>query len=220
MKFSENWLRQHVRIDATRDELAATLTAIGLEVEALDAARRSARRRRRRADLSARKASRSRPPAGLPGRCRHRRDAADRLRRAECARRPGRAARDHRHEDRRHHDQGGEAARRRIQRHAVLGEGTRHRRRCVRPAGAARRRAGRRAAGANISACPTPASNSSSRPNRADCFSVRGIAFDVAAACGSEVVRARRDADARAGRRRAARSDWTPAPMRRATSAA
>src|SRR6476619_108644 len=33
MKFSENCLRQHVSIDATRDELAATLTAIGLEVE-------------------------------------------------------------------------------------------------------------------------------------------------------------------------------------------
>ncbi len=33
MKFSEHWLRQHVRTDATRDELAATLTAIGLEVE-------------------------------------------------------------------------------------------------------------------------------------------------------------------------------------------
>ncbi|MEO6263837.1 MAG: phenylalanine--tRNA ligase subunit beta, partial [Luteimonas sp.] len=33
MKFSENWLRQHVRTDATRDELATTLTAIGLEVE-------------------------------------------------------------------------------------------------------------------------------------------------------------------------------------------
>ncbi|GAB3390577.1 phenylalanine--tRNA ligase subunit beta [Lysobacter fragariae] len=33
MKFSENWLRQHVPTDATRDELAATLTAIGLEVE-------------------------------------------------------------------------------------------------------------------------------------------------------------------------------------------
>ena len=33
MKFSENWLRQHVQTDATRDELAATLTAIGLEVE-------------------------------------------------------------------------------------------------------------------------------------------------------------------------------------------
>jgi phenylalanyl-tRNA synthetase beta chain len=33
MKFSENWLRQHVRTDATREQLAATLTAIGLEVE-------------------------------------------------------------------------------------------------------------------------------------------------------------------------------------------
>ncbi|HEX5664104.1 MAG TPA: phenylalanine--tRNA ligase subunit beta [Xanthomonadaceae bacterium] len=35
MKFSENWLRQHVQTDASRDELAATLTAIGLEVEEL-----------------------------------------------------------------------------------------------------------------------------------------------------------------------------------------
>lgn len=33
MKFSENWLRQHVEVDATREQLAATLTAIGLEVE-------------------------------------------------------------------------------------------------------------------------------------------------------------------------------------------
>ena len=33
MKFSENWLREHVAIGAARDELAATLTAIGLEVE-------------------------------------------------------------------------------------------------------------------------------------------------------------------------------------------
>src|SRR5687768_4193017 len=33
MKFSENWLRQHVKTDATRGELAARLTAIGLEVE-------------------------------------------------------------------------------------------------------------------------------------------------------------------------------------------
>ena len=35
MKFSENWLRQHVKTTATRDELAATLTAIGLEVEGM-----------------------------------------------------------------------------------------------------------------------------------------------------------------------------------------
>jgi phenylalanyl-tRNA synthetase beta chain len=33
MKFSENWLRSHVPTSASRDELAATLTAIGLEVE-------------------------------------------------------------------------------------------------------------------------------------------------------------------------------------------
>ncbi len=35
MKFSENWLRQHVKTDASRETLAATLTAIGLEVEDL-----------------------------------------------------------------------------------------------------------------------------------------------------------------------------------------
>ena len=33
MKFSENWLRSHVPVSAGRDELVATLTAIGLEVE-------------------------------------------------------------------------------------------------------------------------------------------------------------------------------------------
>lgn len=37
MKFSENWLRQHVKTDASRDTLAATLTAIGLEVEDMTA---------------------------------------------------------------------------------------------------------------------------------------------------------------------------------------
>src|SRR5688500_18223256 len=37
MKFSENWLRQHVPTNATREELAATLTAIGLEVEDMTA---------------------------------------------------------------------------------------------------------------------------------------------------------------------------------------
>ncbi|UNK41628.1 phenylalanine--tRNA ligase subunit beta [Luteimonas sp. S4-F44] len=33
MKFSERWLRQHVRTEASREDLTATLTAIGLEVE-------------------------------------------------------------------------------------------------------------------------------------------------------------------------------------------
>ena len=37
MKFSENWLRQHVPTKASHDELVATLTAIGLEVEEVTA---------------------------------------------------------------------------------------------------------------------------------------------------------------------------------------
>jgi phenylalanyl-tRNA synthetase beta chain len=36
MKFPESWLREHVRTDATREQLAATLTAIGLEVEGIE----------------------------------------------------------------------------------------------------------------------------------------------------------------------------------------
>ncbi len=35
MKFPENWLREHIRTDVDRDGLAAALTAIGLEVEEL-----------------------------------------------------------------------------------------------------------------------------------------------------------------------------------------
>ncbi len=37
MKFPESWLREHVTVSASRDELAARLTAIGLEVEAIEA---------------------------------------------------------------------------------------------------------------------------------------------------------------------------------------
>ena len=87
MKFSENWLRQHVPTNATRDELAATLTAIGLEVEdvtalgeALDGVVVAQHRR-------ARKASGSRPPAGLPGR--HRQRHACRSSAARRMRAPG-----------------------------------------------------------------------------------------------------------------------------------
>lgn len=36
MKFPESWLREHVAVEADRDTLAATLTAIGLEVEAVE----------------------------------------------------------------------------------------------------------------------------------------------------------------------------------------
>ena len=33
MKFPESWLRQHVKVEASSEDLAARLTAIGLEVE-------------------------------------------------------------------------------------------------------------------------------------------------------------------------------------------
>ncbi len=87
MKFSENWLRQHVTTDATRDELAATLTAIGLEVEEIDRARR-----RRSTAWSSRRSSSAR---SIPKPTRLQvcqvdtgtGDRADRLRRAERARR-------------------------------------------------------------------------------------------------------------------------------------
>ncbi len=36
MKFPESWLREHVNVDASREELAARMTAIGLEVENLE----------------------------------------------------------------------------------------------------------------------------------------------------------------------------------------
>lgn len=36
MKFPESWLREHVTVGASRDELAARLTAIGLEVEGVE----------------------------------------------------------------------------------------------------------------------------------------------------------------------------------------
>ena len=37
MKFPESWLREHVTVDATRDALIERLTAIGLEVENVEA---------------------------------------------------------------------------------------------------------------------------------------------------------------------------------------
>jgi phenylalanyl-tRNA synthetase beta chain len=36
MKFPESWLREHVEVSANREELAAALTAIGLEVEGIE----------------------------------------------------------------------------------------------------------------------------------------------------------------------------------------
>ena len=177
--------------------------------------RRSARWRRRRAHRRVREASRSRPPAGLPGRHRPAGIAADRLRRAERAPRADGAAGDDRRACRRHHHQG--------------------RRSCVasnRTACCARRRnsasmpmpracwncptdAPVGAPLADYLGLPDASIELKLTPNRADCFSVRGIAFDVAAA-----LRQRRRAARRRRRCRrscdahARRSSSTPAPMR------
>ena len=37
MKFPESWLREHVKVEASSEDLAARLTAIGLEVEDVQA---------------------------------------------------------------------------------------------------------------------------------------------------------------------------------------
>ena len=98
----------------------------GFEVEALSAAAPPFSRRGGRARSStAARASAGRQAAGLPGRRRRRRAAADRLRRAECARRAADRARDGRRDAAgRRRDQGREAARRRVGRHALLGART------------------------------------------------------------------------------------------------
>ena len=69
MKFSENWLRSHVPTHASRDELMATLTAIGLEVEEVTPLGESLAGVVVARIVECSQASRSRPPAGLQGRC-------------------------------------------------------------------------------------------------------------------------------------------------------
>ena len=219
MKFSENWLRQHVPTDATRDELAATLTAIGLEVEEVDRAGRGARRRRRRADRraprsipkpTACRSARSTPATATP--CR---SSAARRTRAPGLKAPlatvGATL------------PGGMAIKaaklRGVESDGML---------------CSAKELGLDADASGLLELPADAPvgapladylglpdathrDSSSRPNRADCFSVRGIAFDVAAACGSEVVAVRCRRRCPRSTTRRWRSSSTPAPMRRAT---
>ncbi len=49
MKFSLDWLKEHLDTDASADAIAETLTAIGLEVEGVVESGRSARALPRRA---------------------------------------------------------------------------------------------------------------------------------------------------------------------------
>ena len=179
MKISENWLRERVAISADHDALVERLNMIGHESKASIASAQS-RRRRRRADRRVREASGGRSAAGLQGRRGQRRSAPGGLWRAERTSRIEGAFGDDRHESRRTDDQGGEAARRRVVRDAVLGEGTRHRCRRLRSARTGRRRAGRQAAGR----LSRSAGQRDRRPDasRADCLSIVGIASDVGAA--------------------------------------
>ena len=88
MKFTLSWLKEHLDTDADADTIADKLTTIGLEVESITdpgAALKDfivARSRHRR------EASQCRQAAAVHGRYRRRQGhAADRLRRAQCARR-------------------------------------------------------------------------------------------------------------------------------------
>ena len=146
MKFSENWLRQHVKTDATRDELAATLTAIGLEVEEMTVLGEAWTAWSSRDIVECAKhpeADRCRSARSMPATARVQ---------IVCGApnaRPGLKAplaTIGTHAAGGIDDQGRQAARRRFERHAVLGEGTGHRCRRLGPAGAAGRCAGRLAA--------------------------------------------------------------------------
>jgi phenylalanyl-tRNA synthetase beta chain len=167
-----------------------------------------------------RPASGGRPPAGLHGRCRQGEplqivcgapERAPGLKAPLATGRCGAAGR-------RTRDQGGEAARRRVQRHALLGPRTRPRRGRLRPAGAAAD-APVGAPLADYLGLPDARIEIKLTPNRADCFSMRGIAFDVAAATGSEVERFGHP-DAPRSTTRSCRSNSMPAADARATSAA
>ena len=127
MKFTLSWLKEHLDTDEPLEKLADKLTMIGLEVEHIeDKAKALAPFTHRAGDLG-RAASQCRSPAGLHGGYRQwRRTGAGRLRRAECARRPGQrvlAAR-HLHSRQEHHARHRHHPRRREPRHAVLGGGT------------------------------------------------------------------------------------------------
>ena len=95
MKFSENWLRELVDDRRrSRDELAAALTMAGLEVEELTALGEGLDGVVVAEIVAAEKHPEADRLQVCTGRCRAGRAAADRLRRAECARRHQGAAGD------------------------------------------------------------------------------------------------------------------------------
>ena len=188
MKFPESWLREHVTVAASRDELAASLTAIGLEVEGVE-------------DIGA--ALEGVVVAEILSASKH--PEADRLQvcqvsigagepvqivcgAPERARRPEGAAGDGRRDAAgRHGDQGRETARRRIA--SACCARPRNWRSIPMPPACWNCRPTRRSAQplAGYLGLPDASFELKLTPNRADCFSVRGVAFDVAAALGTQV---------------------------------
>lgn len=126
MKITSSWLKDHLATEKSVDELAAKLNAIGLEVESIeDPGKRSA------PSLSPRSSKSQKHPNAdklqvvqVRDKIARRRSAdGGRLRRAERSRRHGRGVRGPRHLHSRLEDHAGEeaGARRRLQRHDVLG---------------------------------------------------------------------------------------------------
>ncbi len=151
MKFSERWLRTMCNPPLSSAELCDRLTMSGLEVEEATTGRAAVRERRRGAHRTRRTAPQRRSPARVYRRCRRGRVAVHRLRRTQRGRRHAGAVRARgRRAPGRDGDQARDDARGRIARHAVLGEGTGHRRRRCGPAAAA----GRPGAGHIVARCP------------------------------------------------------------------
>ena len=124
MKFTLSWLKDHLKTKATVDEIASKLSAIGLEVESVDNPADEPRRFPRRAHRRSRQAPQRRQAAGHPGRGGEGRAAARggvrRSQRARGSHRRLRAAR-HLHSRLEDHAREEARARRRVERHDVLG---------------------------------------------------------------------------------------------------
>ena len=87
VKFTLSWLKDHLDTDADVQAIADKLTSIGLEVESVSDAGARAEGFHGRRDHQRRETSQCRQAAPLQGQYRRRRSVADRLRRAQCARR-------------------------------------------------------------------------------------------------------------------------------------
>ena len=184
MKFSENWLRTFVNPPLASRELADVLTMGGIEVEAVEPAAPAFDA------WSWPKCSRSQkhPDADRLKVCQVNagaRAADDRLRRAQRACRHARAAGAGRRAAAGHGDQAGQGARRRIARHAVLGQGTWACATTLPGCWCCRRMRRSAPTSAKILDLDDQLLTIKPTPNRGDCLSLLGMAREVAAMTGA-----------------------------------